>query len=260
MADEVRTEDRGDVIRAEDILPVRSRVSWPAIFAGAAVALAIYLVTMLLGASIGLSVREEASGETMGWFTVVWLVFWSLVALFTGGWIATQVTAGENQVEAIVHGLLTWCVTLALMLLMAGMGVRAGFGAMLGMANLTADTARATGLDAETFARRAGVDVDKLDKFLAEEANKDKDAKIPGDKNEDGKLDKQEREDLKKEALDTARNAAWYTVVGTMLSMAAAVVGALVGSGPTLRLMPATMMRGSRVAFESRQPAGRTTA
>jgi hypothetical protein len=39
------------------------------------------------------------------------------------------------------------------------------------------------------------------------------------------------------QATDLAASAAWWAVLGTLLSMAAAVGGALVGAGPTLRLV-----------------------
>ena len=50
---------------------------------------------------------------------------------------------------------------------------------------------------------------------------------------------------------ENAKAAAWWTLFGTMLSLASAVVGALVGSGPTFRLM--TLPVGGAVGYERRE-------
>ena len=44
--------------RVEDVLPVRSRVSWQAVFAGAVIAVAMSVVLALLGTAVGVSLSD----------------------------------------------------------------------------------------------------------------------------------------------------------------------------------------------------------
>lgn len=39
------------------------------------------------------------------------------------------------------------------------------------------------------------------------------------------------------EAVDTAARVTWWTLLGTLISMAAAILGAIIGSGPSMRLL-----------------------
>jgi hypothetical protein len=65
--------DHKEQAGVEDILPVRSRISWGAIFAGAVIALAIYLVLTVLGAAVGLSLTNTTvRGSTLWWSAVIW--------------------------------------------------------------------------------------------------------------------------------------------------------------------------------------------
>jgi hypothetical protein len=60
-----------ETIRAEDVLPVRSRISWGAIFAGAMVALSLYFLLTMLGAALGLSVGDRIAQIGQDIFTAV---------------------------------------------------------------------------------------------------------------------------------------------------------------------------------------------
>jgi len=61
------------------------------------------------------------------------------VCLFVGGFVASQLTAGENKRDAALYGLFVWAAVFAMLLFLVATGVRAGFGAMVGVA--TASTA-----------------------------------------------------------------------------------------------------------------------
>jgi len=61
-----RTHHSDRSVGVEDLAGVRSRVSWQAILAGAALALALYFLLTLLGAAIGLSIRDTADGRAIG--------------------------------------------------------------------------------------------------------------------------------------------------------------------------------------------------
>jgi hypothetical protein len=216
-----------ETLRAEDLVPVRSRVSWGAIFAGAVLALAVYLVLTLLGGAIGLSVRDNVRPENLQTGAAVWAILATAVALFVGGWVTTQLTVGENKTEAVVHGVIMWGVVLAMLLWLMATGVRSGFNAMVGMANVGQSAARGTTAeDWEAAARRAGVPRDTI----AEWRRKAADAPAKAREAAEDPANQQA-------AAEGATRATWWTLLGTLLSMAAAVAGALVGAGPTLRLV-----------------------
>src|SRR5262245_4411804 len=133
-------------VGVEDLVPVRSRVSWAAVLAGSMIGLAVYLVLTLFAGAIGLSLSDtNIRDNTWTWIVAVAAVFAAAVALFCGGWVTTQLAVGENRTEAIIHGVLTWGVVFAVMVWMVGMGVKTGYNAMIGASYVSqvagADTA-----------------------------------------------------------------------------------------------------------------------
>ena len=132
-AADARDRDLPDV-DAEDLLPVRSRISWGAILAGAVLALALYFLLTLLGAAIGLSVADDAGATELGLGAGIWAILVTALCLFAGGYAASHFTVGENKTEAAVYGLLVWAVVFAMLLWLMASGVRAGFGAMVSVA------------------------------------------------------------------------------------------------------------------------------
>jgi hypothetical protein len=198
-------------IPERDVLPVRSRVSWGAIIAGAVVALATHFLLTLLGAAIGLTVSDNVSSDTLGTGAAIWAILATAVALFVGGWVTSQCVAGEDKREAVIYGVIMWGVVFAMILWLVASGVRSGFGAMVGVANAAGNEPIAyTGLIGE--ARDA-----------AESAR----AVASDPRNQE-------------QARNTASNVTWWTLLGTVLSMAAAIAGAVVGAGPSFRLLGAS--------------------
>ena len=100
-----------------------SGVSWDAVFAGAAVASAITLALMILGAGFGLSIVSPwpGSGASAGTFavtTAVGLVVIQWVSSAFGGYITgrlrtrwANVHTDEVAFRDTAHGFLTWCVS-----------------------------------------------------------------------------------------------------------------------------------------------------
>ncbi len=110
--------------------PVRSRVSWGPILAGAAVAFAIYFLLYLLGAAIGLSVSDDVQRENLGIGAGIWAIVTVIVAFFVGGWVTSRCTVGEDRLEAVLYGAIVWGVVFFL-LLWLGSDVSMGFSAMV---------------------------------------------------------------------------------------------------------------------------------
>jgi multidrug efflux pump subunit AcrB len=209
---------------APDLFSVKSRVSWGAVVAGAVIAMACYMVLTLLFAAIGVSLTETGIRDNaLGVGVIVAMVGSLIVSLFLGGWVAAQLTAGENQREAAIYGLLTWAVYMGVALWFVGSGVRTGYFAAVGGAMTVQNQANPNWEDA---ARRAGVSQQRID---------DVRAGIDPNKAREAANDPRTQERVREAAIASA----WIALVGTMLAMAAAVSGAMVGCGPSFRLFRA---------------------
>jgi hypothetical protein len=211
-------------VESHDLLPVRSRVSWGAIVAGAFTALAVYLLLWSLGAALGLSFVNNVSDQTLGVGAGIWAVATTLLALFLGGWVASQCTAGENKLEAIIYGVVVWGVFFGILMWLMASGVRMGFNALMGVASTPAVSRQITDEDLRASGFTPAQITDMREQF--------------------DKLGTQVREVA---ADPRASTAAWWTFAGILFSMAAAVVGSVLGSGPTL-MLAALRVRSTTVA------------
>jgi hypothetical protein len=247
----VASTDRS--VHPEDVIAVHSRVSWGAITAGSVIALALYFLLTLLGGAIGFSLKDYSSAESLGKMSAIWAIAVTAVCLYMGGFIASQLTTGENRMEAMVYGLLVWAVVFAMLVWLMATGVRAGFNAMLGVATAgtaMVDTAakNTTQDDWEGVARRAGFDQTQIDAVKERAKNAPAEAKQAAE-------DPATREKVNAMASavgDKATAVTWYTFLGTIISMLAAVFGGYIGSGPSVQIF-GTVVRpltptGTRVA------------
>jgi len=206
-----------------DLFAVKSRVSWGAVVAGAVIAMANYLILTLLFAAVGISLTEtHVRDQAIGAGVLVALILSLISSLFLGGWITAQLTAGENQREAAIYGLLTWAVFIGLTLLFVGSGVRTGYFAAVNGAVVAQQTVPG-GQNWEDAARRAGVSQQRIDEMKSS---------VDANRARETANDPQAQE----RARGAAIAAAWLALVGTMLSMAACVGGAMIGCGPSFRL------------------------
>lgn len=235
-------------IHTEDVLPVNSRVSWSAIFAGTFVALAVYLLLSVLGVALGLSVSGQVGDRELGIGATVWAIATTLIALFAGGCTASQVTVGENKLEAVIYGVIVWGTVFALLLWMMASGVRVGFNALIGLASTPV---------AQQFAQQASTlsDADLRNAGFTDEQINSMRGQFEQLRNRSQNMS----EEMRRLAQDPrATQAAWWTFGGLLLSMLAAVGGSLAGSGPTLRLASVRLrstVLGAR--GETHHPAGR---
>lgn len=142
-----------------------SAVSWGAILAGAAAAAAMSLILLVLGTGLGLSLASPWGPRTMGpealgITSIVWIVFTSLVASCTGGYLAGRlrtkwisIHTDEVYFRDTAHGFLAWAIaTLAtaalftsLIGVILGKGIDAGTSVAQGIATGTAGAAVAEG-------------------------------------------------------------------------------------------------------------------
>lgn len=91
------------------------RISWPGVWAGLFVALAIQILLTLLAFGIGLAFVEpwNTEADSIGVSSGLFLLFSSIISLFSGGWVAARVAGVTRQTEKImhggmIHGLVTW--------------------------------------------------------------------------------------------------------------------------------------------------------
>ena len=170
---------------------VRSRISWGAILAGAAVAMAIYALLMALGVAVGMSVSDDVNTRTLGSSAGVWGFISLLIALFVGGWVTTQVTTGESRTEAILYGVVLWATTSVLLIWITVNGARAGVDAAMAVQSMTGgNQATATTDTGQTS---------------------------------------EERQAAVERAREASKEGSWWAFAGMLLSMVAAIAGALVG-------------------------------
>ena len=91
--------------------PLLQRISWSAIFAGVALAMAVSLILNLLGTAIGTAsidpLQEGNPLDGLGKGTAIWVVASGIISLFVGGWVAGRLA----QREGAMHGLLVWATT-----------------------------------------------------------------------------------------------------------------------------------------------------
>jgi len=202
-------------VKYEDVTQLRSRISWGAIFGGMVIALAAYLILTLLFMGIGVSLNENAiRSNAFGIAAVVAAVVTVVAAMFLGGWVTTQLTAGETHREAVIHGVLCWAAFTGSILCMAASTARTGYAALVSGAVVVQNAP--AGQNIEPALRNARLNQEQVDQVRAY-------------------LNDPRNQEMAK---DTVMAVTWGALIGTLLSMGAAVGGALAGCGPSFRLFP----------------------
>ena len=107
-------------------MSVGSRISWGAVLAGAAVALALMVALYTLGAAAGMTTHQKMSDRTLFVGAMIWYTFSTLVSLFVGGVVVSRCTAGEDKTEAVTYGFVLWGVTFVGVALLAAGGINVG--------------------------------------------------------------------------------------------------------------------------------------
>jgi hypothetical protein len=262
MADEITAPVTADLPRASDLVAVRSRVSWGAIAAGAMVALTIYVVLTLLGLALGIEVAVRDTTH-LGWATAFYSTVTLLLAMFFGGWATSRLAVGESKLEAVLYGLILWGALFLGTVWLLSAGVRAGFGGMVGVASGAYTVARDanespsspglaealrrrydTELGGERFVedlKKAGLSEEQARKAQREiKSSIDRLREDPGAAAEVARdlASKPEVRQAAAHAAEGARQAAWWTLGGVIVSLAAVIAGSLIGSGELLQPVP----------------------
>lgn len=90
---------------------LQKRLWWPAIIAGAIVALAAQVMLGVIGGAFGVS-GANAGSNALGVISAVWLILTPLVALFAGGMCAVFLARPRERRFASFYGVMVWAVGL----------------------------------------------------------------------------------------------------------------------------------------------------
>ncbi len=241
-------------LKATDLLAVKSRVSWGAIAAGAMVSLAIYFLLTLMGIAVGLEAAARRPNEvanSLGIGVAILSIMTLLISMFFGGWTTSRLAVGETKLEAVLYGVILWGVLFVGMLWLVSAGVRIGFGAMLGLAS---GAVVVTDEDPAGAASQGGVStlIDRFNNKYGDEKFVADMTKMGVDENKAKQIQQSYRDNLNTlkndpaslpgklgdaananapAVRDVSRQAAWYSLLGVVVSMAAVILGSLIGSG-----------------------------
>src|SRR5690606_6320180 len=116
------------------------RISWGAIIAGLFLIVAVQLILSLLGIAIGLSTIRPAdpsnpSAGALSLGAALWWIASNWTALVIGGYVASRLAQGANQVDGVLHGFVTWAVALVVAVVLFTGAVGAGIGGVANLAN-----------------------------------------------------------------------------------------------------------------------------
>jgi hypothetical protein len=101
------------------------RVSWGGIWGGVLTAIGLLLLLAALGVAVGISAVTpgETEGSTLGTTAAIWGGLSLLFALFLGGLVSTHVGVTSDRTTAFFEGALVWVVSILLMGYFATSGV-----------------------------------------------------------------------------------------------------------------------------------------
>ena len=117
--------------------PLHTLISWPAVIAGAVVAVAVGAMLNLLGVALGASAFNpyDFDGGDASGFTAaagMWMAFANAIALFIGGAVATRAAKYADHHKGALHGLAVWALAFLLAITIAGAGGAGGVAAIPG--------------------------------------------------------------------------------------------------------------------------------
>lgn len=111
------------------------RVSWGGIFGGVLCAVGLLLLLAALGVAIGISAADpgETPASTIGTGAGIWAGISLLLALFLGGLVSTRIGAISDRTTGFFEGALVWVVTILLMGYLATSGISTVAGGIFNM-------------------------------------------------------------------------------------------------------------------------------
>lgn len=262
-----RAEDRRRLAYPSGLRAEGMKVSWGGIFGGVLVGVGILMLMTALGLAIGISAVQpgETEGATLGAGAGIWAGLSLLVALFVGGMVSTRIGAISDRATGFFEGALVWVVSMLVLVYFAssGIGMLAG-----GAAKLVGGATQAIGATmqgggdvsgsvdqilarlkdpqtAQQIAAATGMEPREVQSTLSEtaqrvESNRDNPSQAAAEAKQ-GMAQLMEKakssgalEEKAQEVKPVAAKAAWATLGALLLSLLAAVIGAMVGRRKSL--------------------------
>ncbi|MBE9043989.1 hypothetical protein IQ255_06150 [Pleurocapsales cyanobacterium LEGE 10410] len=152
----------------------------------------VAIATQLILSALGTAIGLSVGASALG--VGIWAVISLLIALFIGSWVAAAGCSPMNKKTAMLHGLILWATTLAISSWLLASGVSGAFGIM---------------------AANAGEVLNQVQQ--------------PGGVSVPNQVPNVPAEQLQQLATNSAE-AAWYFIIGSLLGLAAALIGASVGA------------------------------
>lgn len=111
--------------------PLHTLVSWPAVFAGVVVAIAIGAMLNTLGVALGAASFNpyQLDFSDTDEFTVaagMWMAVANAIALFIGGAIASRAAKYQDHHRGALHGLTVWALAFVVAIIMASTALVGG--------------------------------------------------------------------------------------------------------------------------------------
>lgn len=130
------------------------RISWGAVCAGSIVSLAVLVTLTTLGVGIGLA--GEPAAISFGIGGAAWMLLSGIASFFCGGWIAGRLNGIPRISESVIHGIVSWSLTTALL---AFVFTTAAAGTLSAAAGLAGFLTLLCGAGASAYGARAGTRV-----------------------------------------------------------------------------------------------------
>jgi hypothetical protein len=242
-----------------------TKVSWGGIFGGVLVAVGLLFLLGALGVAVGITAADpgETQASTLGMGAGIWAAVSLLIALFVGGMVSTRIGAISDGTTGFFEGALVWVVSILMMVYFVSSGVSTIAGSafrMVGGATQAVSSAMqgsggsvdlSGSVDqitqrlkdpktAQQIASVTGMEQSEVQSSLGQtaqrvEQNRDDPAKAAAEaKAGMGELMQKAKtsgalEQKAEEIKPQASRAAWITFGALLLSLLAAVVGAISG-------------------------------
>lgn len=267
------SERRRDRLYPSILQAEGKKVSWGGIFGGVLVAVGVLLLLAALGMAVGISAADpgQTDAATLGTGAGIWAALSLLVALFVGGMVSTRIGAISDRATGFFEGVLVWVVSILLMgyLAASGVGMLAGgaFKMLGGATQAIGAVAQGSGMDmsggvdqvlqrlrdpgtAQKIASATGMQASEVQATLNEtaqrvESNRDNPAQAAAEaKNGMAQLMEKAKssgalQQKAEEIQPQAAKGAWIAFGALLLSLIAAVLGAMSGRRDELELRTA---------------------
>jgi hypothetical protein len=241
-------------------------VSWGGVWGGLLIAIGTMLLLATLGVAIGASAVDPSGGtdvRNVGIGAAIWAGLTLLVAMFVGGMIAARLGVIVDRPTSALHGALVWVLAMLAVLYLATSGVSLGVNALLGVAGGAARAAGTSGVigdltsgdvsqilarlddpsTARTVAAATGMSEDEARRSLSDVRQR-----VEAARNDPQRAVAEARDGLRQmtarvadRAAGAARTTSWATFGAMVVSLAAAIGGAMVGARRTAERVAARL-------------------